>query len=646
MIRYWSFVLLSLILWLPALPGMQTPTSATPQSKPKPDLTKARETSIREGDKPDITKAADSSEAAQRRSARRAQARSLLIALASDARTFNDQTLRARSLARIADTLWQVDADQGRLLFRKAWEAAELADQESDKKTQEEIRQQRTKTGGGFAINLPANIRREVLRLVVRHDRSLSEEFLDKLKSEKQEATTNRDSFSSSDAQTERLGVAKELLAAGDVEKALQLADVALKTVTMAALNFLEDVREKNSALADARYAALLTASAGNMQADANTVSLLSSYIFTPRLYIMFSRGGNTSSSSSGTTGSPPNVSPELRQAFLQIAGAILLRPLPPPGEDQSTAGVEGKYLVIKRLLPFFEQYASQDVTEALRGQLEALSAVLPESIRQREDEWLRKGTSSEKPAEDVERSLLDRIDRARTSEERDSLFVQVAFRAASRGDLRARDFVSRIDDTELRKQIQAYVDATLAIHFVGKKDVNAALDIARKGELTHTHRAWVMVQCAKLLAKSDHDRALQLLEEAGAEARRIEVSDPDLPRMLLAVANAIKLIDPPQVWDATFDAIKAANSAEGFTGEDGSLTLKFQSKGQSSVYSTDVDDFDVEGIFRDLATQDYDRAVELARGFQGEGPRAVATIAIARSVLEEKKTAKAVSRN
>src|SRR5215203_3044634 len=60
---------------------------------------------------------------------RRAEARSLLISLASDARTFRDLKLRARSLMRIADVLWTVDAEQGRALFRKAWEAAETADQ-------------------------------------------------------------------------------------------------------------------------------------------------------------------------------------------------------------------------------------------------------------------------------------------------------------------------------------------------------------------------------------------------------------------------------------------------------------------------------------------------------------------------------------
>jgi hypothetical protein len=85
------------------------------------------------------------------------------------------------------------------------------------------------------------------------------------------------------------------------------------------------------------------------------------------------------------------------------------------------------------------------------------------------------------------------------------------------------------------------------------------------------------------------------------------------------------------------FDAVKAANSATGFSGEDGGLTIKFQFKGHSSVSSNDVNDFDVDHTFKALANVDYERAVELARGFQGEAPRASATIAIARAVLEEK---------
>ena len=573
---------------------------------------------------------------------RRARARALLVSLSSDARTFHDQTLRARSLARIADALWQVDAEQGRLLFRKAWDAAETADIESDKKLQEEIRQQKTRTGGGYSVNLPPNLRREVLRLAARHDRVLGEEFLEKLRIQKLDAansatTPNRKPGRLQEAMTQRLGVAKELLDSGDTEHALQFAAPALTVVSVEGINFLSDLREKNPAAADPRYSALLTSSSNDPQADANTVSLLSSYIFTPHLFMTFSgNGASTSQMASKIT--PASVSPELRAAFLQAAAAILLRPLPPPGQDQSTSGVDGKYLVIKRLLPFFEESAPAEMVESLRGHLNALNSVVSDDTRRRDDDWLNKGVKPDKPAADQEQALLDRIERAKTSAERDSLYIQLAFMATRKGDMRARDFVSKVEDSDTRKQGQSYIDGSLAIYFVKKKVTDQALELVQKGDLTHIQKSWVLTECAKILAKTDREKALELVDEAANEARRIDGSDPALPQALIAVANALKVVDAPRVWDATFDAVKAANSADGFTGEDGEMVFKFQSKSSSSVHTNDVPEFDLDGIFRDLAEQDYDRAVELARGFQAEGPRAVATIAIARAILEPKK--------
>src|SRR5438132_10958361 len=70
---------------------------------------------------------------------RRAQAQSLLISLAADAGSYNDQKLRARTQARIADVLWDADAERARTLFRKAWDAAEIVDQEGFRKMQEDI---------------------------------------------------------------------------------------------------------------------------------------------------------------------------------------------------------------------------------------------------------------------------------------------------------------------------------------------------------------------------------------------------------------------------------------------------------------------------------------------------------------------------
>lgn len=587
-----------------------------------------------------------SSNAALEIKERRARARSLLVSLSTDARTFRDQTLRARSLARIADALWQVDSEQALLLFRKAWDAAEVADQESDRKLQEEINQQKTRTGGGFAINLPPNVRREVLKLAARHDRAISEEFLEKLKTQKVEAAKTANSRSNpladrpDEALSQRLGVASELLKAGDTERALQFAAPALTVVYAGTIDFLSDLREKNPNAADSAYAALLASSAINPHSDANTVSLLASYIFTPHLYMTF-RGSAASSSQMSSTITPAAVAPELRATFFQSAATILLRPLPAPGQpDQSSLGVDGKYLVIKRLLPFFEQFAPAEILESLRAHLNALNTVISDNARRRDDESTSRGIKPERPAAEREQALLDRIDRAKTSAERDSHYIQLAFMTSNKGEMRARDFVSKIEDPELRKKAHAFIDSSLANVFVEKKAPDQALDLVQKGDLTHIHKAWVLTECAKLVAKTDRDKALELIDQATDEARRLEPSDPALPRALIAVANALTVVDTPRVWDATFDAVKAANSAEGFTGEDGELVLRFQSKGHASIRNKYVAEFDLDGIFRDLAVQDYERAVELARGFQAEGPRAVATIAIARAILQPKKGA------
>jgi hypothetical protein len=210
-------------------------SSALAQSqstKPKAALDKA----------PFSDKAVAKMEADRIREGRRLQARSLLFSLSGDARGFRDQTLRARSLARIADALWGVAAEQGRALFREAWDAAEKADHESQEHP---------------------NLRREVLALAAKRDDQLAEEFLRKMKVEQQESKIESnnvmpgdDLWELPDAAEKRLGLASHLLSTGDVKSALQYADPVLGPVTISTVEFLTQLREKDPAAADRRYAA------------------------------------------------------------------------------------------------------------------------------------------------------------------------------------------------------------------------------------------------------------------------------------------------------------------------------------------------------------------------------------------------------
>lgn len=546
---------------------------------------------------------------------RRAEARSLLISLASDARSFRDQTVRARSLARIADVLWSVDPEQGRTLFRQAWEAAATAPQENKTRT---------------------NLRTELLALTARRDRSLAEEFLQKLKTEQQEenlASSANNLWALANASQQRLNLADKLLESGEIERALQFADPVLGNVTISTLDFLTRLRAKNAAAADQRYASILAGAGGNALTDANTISLLSSYIFTPRAYVTFDDSGAAESSWPASPSPPADVSAQLKLAFFQTASNVLLR-----ASDANPASLS-KYMVIKRLLPVFEQNAPRELTESLRGQLTALNNQLGDSARAAENDWVKNEIGPDKSSDNREQPLLDQIEHAKNSEERDILYFRLALLTLDKDDPKARDYASKIDESEFRKQAQAWIDWGLASRAIKNKKTEASLELAHTGELSHIQKVWIFTQAAKLLAKTDRDRALSLLDEAATEVRRIDGSDVDRPRGFLAIANVVSMIAPARMWEAIFDAVKAANSIENFKGEDAVLTLKVTTKNQVWRKNDAVADFDIEGVFREAANNDFERALELARGFRDEAPRATATITICRSVLNDKKS-------
>jgi hypothetical protein len=88
-------------------------------------------------------------------------------------------------------------------------------------------------------------------------------------------------------------------------------------------------------------------------------------------------------------------------------------------------------------------------------------------------------------------------------------------------------------------------------------------------------------------------------------------------------------------------EVVKAANSLSGFSGEDGELTTRVEFKsGGAMTNNFNVDSFDLTGLFTALAEEDFNRAADLPKGFTGESPRAVAMLAVARTVLNKKQKA------
>ena len=580
--------------------------------------------------------------------ARRTMAISLVSSLAEESRSFRDLVLRARVQARSADVLWDSDPEGSRALFRRAWDSAEAADEENARRTEEERRTINNARGTTASRQQPS-MQREVLRLAARRDRDLGEEFLAKLtESRKREAEKTAAPESTNPGtrrinpddpppdMAQRLSLASQLLQDGDIERALQFADPALYPVNVFGMLILDTLREKKPELADQRYFALLARAANDPVSDANTVSLLSTYIFHPYLYVTVNKEGNSHTRNRSSSNAPPdNISPAMRNAFFRSAASVLLGPLAEP--DLSSSGRLGAFVIITRLLPLFEKYGMEQAP-ALRARLALLTQEAPERLRQPDDSIFTRGLVPEDPNKDRVQESLDRLPKAKTANERDRIYFQAAMAAK---DLeQAKGFAEKIEDSDTRKQLLGYLSFDAMRTAINEKKPDDAIQLSRSQELTNVQRAWGLTEAGGLLAKTEPQRAAEVLDTAAEEAKRIDQSSPDRVRALIAIVTQFQKVDNARAWGMMSDVIKAANSYSEFSGEDGEMTLRVVFKGGGAMTNNfNVESFDLAGLFTALAKDDFNRAVDLPKGFTGESPRAVAVLAIARTVLDKKKS-------
>jgi hypothetical protein len=570
---------------------------------------------------------------------RRIFATSTVISLATEARSYKDLELRSRVLARAADALWEADNPTARTLFLRAWDAAEAADAEDPKIDPKSLPKG---VPAAFIIGLKKmggnDLRVDVLSLASHRDRALGEQFLAKLKivnareaDDAKNAARSRDVFTAPEASQKRLLVARKLLAAGEVKAAKEFAAPALTEVNAQSIGFLSELRIKDAATADNIFAELLARTETDSMADANTISGLSSYAFTPGFYIVFMANSHPWMQPEGPTVAP-NIDAALRVRFFQVAANVLLRPVPPLDQDTTSCGRRGRLMVITRLLPLFEQYMPE-TAPALRAQLTAKEGrnIDPN------DSLLTEGIRPENYSAEVG-DIEEQLGHAKSSRERDQIYAATAARIAPTGNQRAREFADSIDEMQLRKKIKNYVDLELIKFAIRKKNAADVVQLASAGELNHLERSWSYTQAAHLLLESDRDGALDLLEKATDEAERINADDADASFALINVANQFLAVDHSRAWEVMNKTVKFANSAENFTGDDFHMPsgdMIVTNNGTRFTRLPDAD-FNFSRVLQALAQDDLFRSLELAKGFKYDATRAYATLAIARAVLEK----------
>lgn len=379
-------------------------------------------------------------------------------------------------------------------------------------------------------------------------------------------------------------------------------------------------------------YARLLSRAEADAQSDANTVSGLSSYVFTPGFYVTFEPGGGARWSQGDEAPKPPaNFPPALHDKFFQVGAAILLRPL--PQSDPEARNIKSR--AIKRLLPLFDQYAP-DMAAALRTQLNEMSSAAPSRDMGQRPFSVTEEIKPAPSADEALEQMQNRIDRARTPRERDSVYASTAAALLDNGDERASDIADKIENVERRNQLLQHIDFEFIQLAIRKKQATKAIRLIQSGRLSNTQRAAGYIDVARLLRETERQRSLELLEEAVREVNRIEGNKPDRAVLLVGIANQLIGADRVRAWEIIGEVVKEANRFDGYTGEN-TLTFPLMTGTVVTMIRIGGENFSIAKVFRALAKDDLYRAVDAARSFKYDAPRAAVTLAIATSILEKK---------
>lgn len=308
---------------------------------------------------------------------------------------------------------------------------------------------------------------------------------------------------------------------------------------------------------------------------------------------------------------------------------------------DRSSAGRPGTYLIARRLFPLFQQYAP-DLVGALNAHLAAMGPEAAEAVSRAGERILNRGFDSNSAGategrNDVEADLKDLLERATNTLERDRAHSFAAMQLAREGDARAYDFVEKVEDTETRKSVRKMVDYGYMGGLLEKKKTDELIALVLKSELTHALRANYLVRAAELIVKTDRVRALEVLEKALEEAQRIAAATTERAYVFVSLLAAFTKLDRARTWDLAREVIQTANNVADFTGENSQINWTIEGKISARLGTALAGSADLPLAFAAMADDDFYQAVDVTRTIKGDAPRALATLAVARAVLQER---------
>jgi hypothetical protein len=536
----------------------------------------------------------------------------VLDQLFESAKKFEDDLLRLRTQAQVADMIWGYDEPRARRQLEEAFRATASVKVE---------RQGARPPSSLVAHATPlSELQREILSLIARRDVNLAENLINSAVAARpeKEATTSARGDDASGSERDGLYLQAALsIADTNPERSVQLAEASLAGgISPTILGVLLTLRQKSPAQGDALYRATLAAARRNLKQATLNLHVLASYALPE--FITVSPGSGLSPNAEAD-----QASGAMTSEFLNFTYDTFLY-LSAPAQSSKTNPAD--YMVGQRLLPFFVKYQPEraPVFRSLLGVIAQRAAQNP-AIDVVNNIYQPSGMDD----------LLKQAGAAQDPLQKDLLYFRAVMMATGEDNFdRALSIAEQVKDGDFRDGLGSLIRFQASTSLSRKGETDAALRYA-EGTSDLRQRAYLLAKVARaLFDKKDTARAAEVLAEARQSIAKADEGAEKAQAWLL-IAEGETRLDPMRGFEGMEATVKAFNEIV----PESSDTAK-QSPAPAFSLSSMLATFfkleqpDFTPSFALLGRADFNRAVQLAQTLKKNNLSVLAQLAACRSVL------------
>ncbi len=529
----------------------------------------------------------------------------LLQSLTKEVTNIDDNLLKIKVKARIADTLWEREEKRARQLFQETFQSIDSLEvtENTNKNTQNSIR--------AILTSSQFQLRQELLSLVAVHDASFADEL--RKSTERRKDTKNiseQDIQKSRQEQTLQTLLIAKSLAKRNPQKAGQLVRESFQYgINPFLISVLIEMRVDNPELANVLFNE--SVDFAKMQPDSflEKIGMLATYILPNELDIFYGRD----------ISSAPEKVTAIKYFLGTVAQIISLKVNSENSNVSDNKNTVQEVIILQQLSPYYSQFMP-DGLPAVKLRLAQLTKQLPQ----------QEAESIENLPQKIDfQDILTEAEYATDPQTKDQLYVQAARQAVMQDQpdeaIRIADKIKNKQQNEIFSSVIRY---QICLKLINSDKIDSAIRYSKEIKFL-PQRIEIHNRIAQhLVQKKDFQRTTQVIHDFHDWLEKLP-NNPQKVRGLLAIAATASSFDSLQGFDILRSAINAIDNVN-------NAEFTVRQKGIVNSYEIPVtlEMLDFTKSFGVLAHSDLERAILIAQSIKNKDASILAQIAICQSIL------------